>query len=66
MLRDTYSAKLVALEVLRLTATETTLVYQIGQFLCQHLFDHLDSGIESFLGGASDAKVKRWVLEAVS
>jgi hypothetical protein len=56
----------IALKVLRFTATEATLIDQVGQFLRQHLLDHLNSLIESFLGCASNAKVKRRVLTVVS
>lgn len=64
--RNTYTTKFIALEVLGFTATESALIYQIGQLLCQHLFDHLDSLVESFLRSASHAKIKGRVLTVIS
>jgi len=60
--RATYSAKFVALEVLRLSTAETTFVYKVRKVLLHHLFDHLDSLVQAFFGGASDAEVQRRVL----
>jgi hypothetical protein len=62
----TDSSELVTLEVLGFTATKTTLIYQVRQFLCKHLFDHLDSSIESFFRRAGNAEVERGILESVS
>ena len=64
--RISYTTKFIALKVLRFTATEATLIYQIRQFLCQHLFDHLDSLVEPFLGCAGNAKIKGRVLKVIS
>jgi hypothetical protein len=64
--RNTYTTKFIAFKVLRFTATEATLIYQIGQLLCQHLFDHLDSLVESFLRSASNAEIKGRVLAVIS
>jgi hypothetical protein len=55
------TTKLVTFKVFGFATTETALVNQVGQFLCQHLFDHLDSLVESFLGRASNAEIQRRV-----
>jgi hypothetical protein len=64
--RGTHTTKLVTFKVFGFATTETALVNQVGQFLCQHLFDHLDSLVESFLGRASNAEIQRRVLATVS
>lgn len=59
----THSAKFVALKILWLAATEAALIYEVREILLHHLFNHLAGLVQAFFGGASDAEVKRRVLD---
>lgn len=54
---DTYPSELVALKILRFTATEPALVDQIGQILLHQFVDRLHSSLKALLGGARDAEI---------
>jgi hypothetical protein len=68
LLRPLATAQMIALDLgLFLSrATEATLVDQIRKFLLHHLFDFLDSCLQTFLRDACDVEVKRRVLEEMS
>ena len=61
-----YPTKFVPLKVLWLATAETAFVYKVREILLHHLFNHLDSLVQAFLGGASDAQVEGRVLSNVS
>lgn len=63
---DTYSTKLITLNLLLFPASEAALVDQLGQFLLHKLINLLDSLLESFLRGTGNMQVQRWVLYAFS
>ena len=63
---ENHSTKLVTLYVFWFTASETALVNEVGKILRHHLFDHLSSFVQTFLGLAGDAEVERRVLLVVS
>lgn len=63
---DTYSTKLITLNLLWFPASEAALVDQLRQFLLHKLFNLLDSLFESFLRRTGNMQVQRWVLYAFS
>ena len=64
MRQITYSAILVALErlLLLVSATEASLVNQLGKFLFHHLLNFGDSLVETLLGRACHMQVQRRIL----
>jgi hypothetical protein len=54
----TYPAKLITLELLRLATAEPAFIYQVREVFFHHLFDHLYSLVQTFLGGAGDAEIQ--------
>jgi hypothetical protein len=68
LLRPLATAQVVALDLgLFLSrATEATFVDQIRKFLLHHLFDLLDSCLQTFLRDAGNVEVERRVLEEMS
>lgn len=57
MHQSTYPAEFVALKLLGLTATESTLINQIWQFLVHQILDLLHGRFEAFFRRAGDAQI---------
>ena len=68
LLRPLATSQVIALDLgLFLSrATEATFVDQIREFLLHHLFNFLDSCLQTFLRDAGNVEVKRRVLEEMS
>jgi hypothetical protein len=68
LLRPLATAQVIALDLgLFLSgAAESTFVDQIREFLLHHLFDFLNSSLQTFLRDAGNVEVKRRVLEEMS
>lgn len=62
LFRPLTTAERVTLNLFWLSATEATLVDQVGQFLLHELVDLLDGFLEAVFGGAGNMEVERWVL----
>jgi hypothetical protein len=61
-LEETYPTILIALELLRLATTEPAFIYEVREIFLHHLFDHLYSLVQAFLGGTSDPEIQRRAL----
>ena len=55
-------SKFISLKLLRLSATEASLVHKIRELLVHQLFDFLDGLLETLFTGTGDVQVKRRVL----
>jgi hypothetical protein len=58
----TYPTVLVALELLRFATAEPAFIYEVRKIFFHHLFDHLYSLVQAFLGGAGDPEIQRRAL----
>ena len=65
-LTNTYSTKLISLNCLWFTSTETSLINQVRQFLLHEFLDLLDRLLEASFARARNMEVKWGILLLIS